>query len=152
MSYSDFDGDGELMRFIYYSHVEPRVTRADIKQILATSQRNNAAAAITGALCFDNRRFFQVLEGRRLALNTAFARILRDPRHSLVNLMVAEPIRAPAFSNWSMAFVGGDRLSETMFKAFCGDSVFRPDRMTSNRARAFALEFLADICRQSQAP
>jgi hypothetical protein len=137
------DGEAERMRFIYYSLVARSVTRHELKRILASAQRRNAAASVTGALCLDNRYFFQVLEGSRRALNETLGRIVRDPRHSGMSLMLAEAIDTPGFSAWTMAFIGADELSQKVCEKYCGDSVFRPDRMTSKLARSFALKFLA---------
>lgn len=121
--------------FIYFSRVASSVSREDLKQILAASQHNNHPAGLTGALCFDQRYFFQVLEGRRVALNRAFGRIIIDPRHHDVNLMLIEPISQPQFGAWQLAFVGSDKLSIAVLEKYCGDRVFRPDKMTSWRAR-----------------
>ena len=144
-SSSAFDGDGEMLRFIYFSRVASSVSRDDLKRILSVSQRNNRAAGLTGALCFDNRYFFQVLEGRRVALNRTIGRIIADPSHNDVNFMLAEPIIQPLFGAWHMAFVDSDKLSKAVVEKYCGDSMFRPDKMTSHNARAFAKEFLAGL-------
>jgi len=142
---SAFDSDGEILRFIYFSRVARDISREDLKRVLEASQRNNRIAGLTGALCFDNRYFFQVLEGRRAAVNGTISRIITDPCHSDINIMLAEPISALQFGAWQMAYVGSDKLSTAILEKYCGDRVFRPDKMTSWHARAFAMEFLAGV-------
>jgi hypothetical protein len=46
-----------------------------IRQILETSRRNNARDGLSGLLLLGGRRFLQVLEGPKDALDQAYARI-----------------------------------------------------------------------------
>ncbi len=135
------DAEAELCRLIYYSRVRERVSRADLKDILGRSRRNNAGAGVTGALCFDNSHFLQVLEGRRLHVNRVFRRILADPRHYDVSTVIFAPIVERLFPVWSMLYVGDDRLTQDVCRRFCGVTSFHPDRLTADRATALVAHF-----------
>ncbi|HEY0833238.1 MAG TPA: BLUF domain-containing protein [Azospirillum sp.] len=130
------EAEGELCRLIYFSRLAGRVTKADLKSILTRSRVNNARVGVTGALCFDNRHFLQVLEGRRLHVNRVFSRIVGDRRHSDVSLVSFTPVPERLFPVWSMLFIGGDRLTRETCRRFCGVDAFRPERLTAERAGA----------------
>ena len=85
---------------------------AELDRILAVSQRNNAAAGVTGALIFNAGLFGQVLEGPEEAVETTYKRIAADPRHGEVTILGRKPVTQRAFGDWSMGFVGLGALSD----------------------------------------
>ena len=70
-----------LIQLTYASRTTGNLGPADIKDILAASQRNNARLGVTGALCLNNGIFLQQLEGDREIVNALYHRILLDSRH-----------------------------------------------------------------------
>ncbi|MEE2915447.1 MAG: BLUF domain-containing protein, partial [Pseudomonadota bacterium] len=62
-------------------YISSAIGRVDGDAVLAVSRRNNARDGITGLLYADGRRFLQVLEGERAAVERAYQRIAADPRH-----------------------------------------------------------------------
>ena len=135
------DAEAELCRLIYYSRVRGGVSRTDLKDILGRSRRNNADVGVTGALCFDNSYFLQVLEGRRLHVNRVFGRILADPRHHELGIVTFAPVVERLFPVWSMLYVGDDRLTQGICRRFCGVTSFHPQRLTADRATALVAHF-----------
>lgn len=98
-----------MHRLLYISTTRTPITPALLDDILAASRRRNAAAGITGLLVAGGRRFLQVLEGERAAVEQTFARICDDPRHHAVVRLSEGPIAARNFPNWAMGSVkGGD--------------------------------------------
>ncbi len=97
-----------LYRLIYYSRNRiagaPEAVGAQVRTILASSQRNNPPVGITGALMFNAGCFAQVLEGKREVLESTFERIQQDPRHGDVSLLAFEPIAERAFARPSLRF------------------------------------------------
>lgn len=85
---------------------------AELDRILAVSQRNNAAAGVTGALIFNSGLFGQVLEGPDEVVETTYRRIAADPRHGEVTMLGSKPVVERAFGDWSMGFVGLGALSD----------------------------------------
>ncbi len=99
-----------LSRLVYMSNAAANFKADDVLQILDTSRRNNAAAALSGVLIFHERRFFQVLEGDRHALVTCFNRIARDKRHANTVVLESGDAQARAFGNWRMAYARVEEL------------------------------------------
>lgn len=135
------DAEAEQCRLIYFSEVRGSLSRADLKDILARSRSNNAAVGVTGALCFNNSRVLQVLEGRRLHVNKVFGRIMADPRHQGVGIVTFAPVAERLFPVWSMLYVGDDKLTQDICRRFCGVTSFRPERLTAERATALVAHF-----------
>jgi hypothetical protein len=75
-----------------------------IRQVLETSRRNNARDGLSGLLLVGGRRFLQVLEGPKNALDRTFARIKQDPRHFALVELARRPISEPSFGDWSMGY------------------------------------------------
>ena len=120
--------DTDLYRLVYYSRntimgLDEEV-RSTVDQILTTSQRNNAAVGVTGALMFTDGLFAQVLEGERAAIETVFERIQLDDRHGEVQLLSFGPAHTRVFPAWSMAFVGRAETGITKFGHYAGASGF----------------------------
>jgi hypothetical protein len=90
---------------IYCSHALIPKDGPEMAELRAQCLRNNPALGITGALTFDGRQFFQVLEGPEIALDALFARIATDPRHSALRLLHRGPLATRRFPGWSMHFV-----------------------------------------------
>jgi hypothetical protein len=94
----------KLVRLIYASQLPVPLTKEDIAQILAASQRRNRALEITGYLCVSATHALQCLEGERDAVNTLYNHIAADTRHGNVTLMrYVEPWRR-LFPVWDMGF------------------------------------------------
>ncbi len=102
---------------------------AAVVQILSTSQRNNAARDVTGALLFNRGAFAQVLEGPRRAVEDTFERIQRDERHGDVTVLQCGTVAGRAFGNWSMAFVGRSARGQAMWQGLASQSGFDLTRM-----------------------
>lgn len=120
--------EADLYRLVYYSRntvmgLEEEV-RATVDQILATSQRNNAAAGVTGALMFTEGLFAQVLEGEQAAIETVFERIQLDDRHGEVRLLSFGPTDVRVFPTWAMAFVGREAVGIAAFGHYAAKSGF----------------------------
>ena len=110
---------------------------AAVVQILSTSQRNNAASDVTGALLFNKGAFAQVLEGPRRSVEETFERIQQDDRHSEVTVLQCGPAECRAFGNWSMAFVGRSSRSQALWNDLAAQSGFDLTRM--NGGDVFAM-------------
>jgi hypothetical protein len=137
----------DLYRLIYYSRnrIPPDAdVAAEVDSILRASQRNNAAAGVTGALIFNNGVFAQVLEGDRATVESTFERIQRDDRHGDVEVLSFEPVSKRIFESWSMAFIGRSKRHLDLFGHMAQASGFEARRMQGERTleimQAIALE------------
>ncbi len=93
------------VRLLYVSRAVGPQTTTVTASILAKAQARNAAEGIGGVLCQGRGLYLQVLEGDRGAVNRLYARILVDPRHKDVDMLVFEEIAQRRFAGWSMALV-----------------------------------------------
>lgn len=95
----------ELYRIIYASRarlpVGCDITHA-IEDILAPSQRKNAAVGVTGLLLHHQSVFIQALEGHRPEVERVYRRVSRDLRHEHVTIVSAGPAAEREFARWSM--------------------------------------------------
>ena len=77
----------KLHQLVYYSKnqaaSDDRGHLAQLREIIAVSQRNNQRDAITGYLIFDKVWFLQILEGERDKIFSTYQRIQKDPRHGI---------------------------------------------------------------------
>lgn len=94
-----------MRQIIYISTSAAPAIGDGLAQILRSSQRNNAAAGLTGLLWTDGRRFLQVLEGGRAAIQSTLDRIRADPRHRALVVFHDREAEARSFERWSMKLV-----------------------------------------------
>jgi hypothetical protein len=125
-----------LVRIIYLSKYKLLPSFADymgqLKDILASSQRNNKPRNVTGALLFDDEYFVQALEGDEADVKVIFDKICQDDRH--FNLTVVEKANAPSrvFANWWMAGLLKAGQTAALFEPYQRDGRFDPLKMTAN--------------------
>jgi hypothetical protein len=83
--------DEVLERILYVSRVAPGAELSNVFEIARASAERNAAEGLSGVLVFIDGWFVQGLEGPVPALCAAYARILRDPRHTELSFRAREP-------------------------------------------------------------
>jgi hypothetical protein len=86
------------------SHASPWLDENSVDELVQTARHKNACTGVTGALFFERRRFFQVLEGERSAIVSLFDKIRSDDRHSDVQLLIEDDLESRQFASWSMAW------------------------------------------------
>ena len=94
-----------LHHLIYQSTAAMPLSGAELSRLLVQSRTHNDEAGVTGMLLYDGSRFLQVLEGAPEALETIFARIRLDCRHTEVEVLANGPVAQRQFGNWSMGLV-----------------------------------------------
>lgn len=129
-----------LHRMIYASRLAPEVDHQVIRDILATSQRNNAARFISGMLLFNSGFFLQWLEGDRAAISERFARIAADPRHTGIVLLAFGDTPQRRFARWHMGYLGEGPFNRELFQRFSTGDSFDPMALGARSAEAFMLE------------
>lgn len=103
-----------LVRLMYCSRAAQGVDFEELAVLLRQSRVNNAEAGVTGMLCYSEGLFIQVLEGGRTTVNQLYQRILNDPRHVDVVILVYEEISQRRFSGWTMGQVNMARINTAM--------------------------------------
>ena len=116
----------KLIRLIYASRLIGPMSKADIQQILASSQRRNSELGITGYLCVSPTHALQCLEGNRDSVNGLYNLIVTDPRHGNVTLLrYVEPWRR-LFPVWDMGFTPDLATAAPDSARWHDDSGFNP--------------------------
>jgi hypothetical protein len=94
--YSVVRGDFMLHRVIYASEaVGPTgFSTLTLAHILGAAERNNRRDHVTGGLLIHQGHILQVLEGARVDLDRLLRRLLADPRHTGLRVLVDTPIPA----------------------------------------------------------
>ena len=91
----------ELKRVVYVSE-KTDVSDTTLRDIIASSKKNNPKEDVTGCLLSGSNSFLQLLEGPAEATNTLYSKISRDNRHKNVITLCDEKIDERLFLSWSM--------------------------------------------------
>ena len=121
-----------LIRLTYASRVAPDVSPTALRDILATSQRNNQRDGITGALVFTGSVFLQCLEGDRTMVNKTYHRIVPDDRHLEPQILSMREIDQRDFSSWSMGYLAYTAQNRHHFLRYSPNAQFDPSQCTAN--------------------
>ena len=103
-----------LSHLIYASSADSKMSDAELRAILERARTVTSQLDITGILLHTDGSYFQVLEGDAEAIDSLYAKITLDKRHTNVVLIVREPIASRSFADWSMGFasVTSKRVAE----------------------------------------
>lgn len=135
-----------LYNLIYISNAELHVGEQETQDILEVSRQRNTQLGITGMLLFANRRFIQILEGSKAAVEKVFASIANDKRHTGVKVLSAGNIETRKFGAWSMGFEKADAARiDRLSDAFILDEVAlkKLTSQTNDEAKSLFASFLA---------
>lgn len=102
----------DLFSITYVSTAKGGLGPSALAQILSVAQSRNQAEQLTGILVFGDGGFVQTLEGPKSNLLKVFNSILKDRRHHGLITVRQGAIDQRAFSDWSMAGVFEDDLSD----------------------------------------
>lgn len=134
-----------LIQLTYASRTSRILGPADIKDILSASQRNNARAGVTGALCLNNGIFLQQLEGDRAAVNVLYHRLLKDTRHRDTAVLDFAEIPHRRFSSWSMGLLTSLDANRQLFLKYSSSADFDPFSMSTLTLRSFFDEIMQNV-------
>lgn len=133
-----------LIQLTYASRTTRILGPSDVKDILQTSQRNNAAVGVTGALCLANGIFLQQLEGDRNVVNQVYNRILLDGRHKDTAILDFSEIPMRRFGSWNMGLISSVAENRQVFLKYSGSNSFDPYGMSPASLRGFFDEIVRD--------
>ena len=114
----------------------------EIDAILNTAREHNQKNNITGALLFNAGHFAQVLEGSEAAIENLFERIQADERHDNCVVLCCESLSKRSFSEWSMAYEGGDSAAKTQFSHMIKNSELTGAIMAADDVFSVILEHI----------
>jgi hypothetical protein len=91
-----------LRRIIYTSQASEQFSKRGLLDLLHESRAFNTIDEVTGVLMHRKGNFLQVLEGESEAVGNLLTRILRDPRHNDIKIIMDSTVDRRLFSNWTM--------------------------------------------------
>lgn len=103
-----------LYQIMYISSAQGAVTTDQCAGIARAAAVRNRRVDVTGLLLFNSRRFIQVLEGPRTAVEGVYDRICRDDRHRGVVKLRESIIDAREFGDWAMAYDDPEQPSPSL--------------------------------------
>lgn len=115
-----------LVRLIYASRSAGVLSPIDVKDIVRSSQRNNAKLGVTGALMLSNGIFLQCLEGDHLVVNALYHRILLDARHREPAILSYGEIEQRLYGAWAMGLVTTTEAHRPIFLKYGAQAEFDP--------------------------
>ena len=134
-----------LIQLTYASRTAGILGPGDVQDILQSSKRNNQGLGVTGALCLANGIFLQQLEGDRLAVNTLYHRILKDPRHKDPAVLDFSEIVSRQFGDWTMGLIPYTQDNRQLFLKYSSSAEFDPYQMSPGTLRAFFTEVMHNV-------
>ena len=91
----------QLKRVVYVSE-KTDASDTTLRDIIASSQKNNPEEGVTGCLLSGSNSFLQLLEGPADFIDTLYSKISKDNRHENVMTLCEEKIDDRLFLSWSM--------------------------------------------------
>ncbi|MBM3388835.1 MAG: BLUF domain-containing protein [Betaproteobacteria bacterium] len=132
-----------LVRLMYCSRAATGVDSEELSLLLRQCRSHNGEAGITGMLCFSEGLFIQVIEGGRSGVNQLYQRILADPRHHDVVLLVYDEISQRRFAGWMMGQVNMARVNTAMLLKYSERPSLDPYSVSGRVTLALFEELLA---------
>ncbi|MBI1404669.1 MAG: hypothetical protein GC145_00920 [Caulobacter sp.] len=125
-----------LHRLVYFSRslLRPEDLETGVEAIIRRSIDNNRIDNITGLLFCHDGWFLQALEGPALAVQTAFGRIGRDPRHEGVKVLGAGPAEQRLFREWDMCARTLSMVDQEVSRTLARRGAFDPARLSAEAA------------------
>jgi Sensors of blue-light using FAD len=103
-----------------FQGIDPSVGR-----ILLKSRTSNEKNGLVGVLYFGDGCFFQCLEGSEESVDTLYAKLQADVRHTDLKVLSRKPITAPSFVEWTMKYVPLDQQMNRLLEIH-GYKAFNP--------------------------
>ena len=119
----------KLHHLIYFSF-DNDLGPDDLRAIAEASERNNAAAGLTGVLIHLDGVFFQVLEGQRSNISALLRRIIQDPRHSDFTICLSSDIEQRHFQNVPMKLIQSHDIDRAAHEHILGREGVDPKHMS----------------------
>jgi hypothetical protein len=87
---------------VYRSRAVASLSAPELLHLTTAAQARNRREAITGLMLYDDRRFFQWLEGPPDGVERVMTSIRQDRRHTDIEILNNQPTQARTFGNWAM--------------------------------------------------
>ena len=99
----------EFRRIVYTSQAIEQFSKRNLLDLLHYARTFNKIDNITGVLMHRKGAFLQVLEGSSEDVGDLLSRILSDPRHNKIKIILDASVDRRLFSNWTMGCADFDK-------------------------------------------
>jgi hypothetical protein len=135
-----------LYQLAYTSFSRLPLREATLSDILGASRLNNSRDEITGILMYEDRTFFQVLEGEQPAIEDCYyKRIYNDPRHFRMSLFWYGLAERRVFSDWAMGYVGPHEIGRYTKDTFTSLGGLNSGETSPANTKDLALELARSV-------
>lgn len=107
-----------MLELVYKSKASSAINQDEIIKILETAEKFNQSNGLTGCLIYHKGYFIQLLEGEEKVLKDLYSKILKDNRHTEIELLYEKNKEQRNFDDWGMAFVNLDEVENFSIKLF----------------------------------
>jgi hypothetical protein len=98
-----------LRRIVYTSQALEQFNKRSLLDLLHDARAFNKIDNITGVLMHRKGHFLQVIEGESENVGNLLTRLLSDPRHNKVKIILDSSVDRRLFSNWTMGCADFDK-------------------------------------------
>ena len=89
----------------YVSTAHEDLNEQGVKEIMTKADEFNRENEITGILLYNERNFFQLVEGEKKTVQDLYERILQDTRHQNIIKFLEKPVSRPSFDGYLTEFI-----------------------------------------------
>lgn len=100
----EVQAEEEVFQLLYISAACKEFSEEELAEILSKARTSNEKLNVSGMLLFHEGSFIQALEGDEEAVNTLYAKISKDSRHSETRVLFRGYQSERHFAGWSMGF------------------------------------------------
>lgn len=93
----------------YVSTAHKDLREEGVINIMKETDVNNKSRNITGILLFNERNFFQLLEGEKKIIQDLYLKISEDTRHHDIIQFLEIPVTRPSFDGYMTDFITDDK-------------------------------------------
>ena len=134
-----------MLRVIYTSVQRAGLLRDHLEKLCQHAAAKNSSLDVTGLLLSNGLEFMQCIEGPDEAVIQVYKKIVQDPRHDDIRLLVSVQTQERLFPNWGMvgmvtkpqAVVGNDSVAY----ALLDHRLYRPWRSLGESAVDLIYEY-----------
>ena len=98
-----------LRRIVYTSQALEQFNKRILLDLLHDARAFNKIDNITGVLMHRKGNFLQIIEGESENVANLLTRLLSDPRHNKIKIIVDSSVDRRLFSNWTMGCADFDK-------------------------------------------
>jgi hypothetical protein len=91
----------------------------EIEDMMIKTNQFNSDEKITGILLYNERNFFQLIEGEKKAIQNLYEKIRQDSRHKDIIKILEKPVFEPSFDGYLTDFISDTKkYNESQLKHY----------------------------------